>query len=264
VLGTHRVLTLLAGLALACAWSVSVARAQTVTFRVAYAGYGSYENKSSIDDNAGCRRQADWIGKYAFRQDWRLHATTRPHGISIEKNAEYVGSSAPAGHPTSLDVSGSQVTQPGQACEWAGGSDDTGTFRCGDDHPKLFYDKVLDIRLTGKTLIFKAPAFVVYNPALRGTTSIPSLKTTGCVSIGDSPGQYSPGPDVAVRIPVKAATLLHLKKGHYFRVHTHLGHYTIKGDQTGKSCLLVTKGPHDSCTVEQDSYTGEVLVKRVQ
>jgi len=264
VLGTHRLLALLAGVALAGTWGASLAQAQTVSFRLAYAGYGSFENTSSIDDNAGCRRQADWIGKYAFRQDWKLHAITRPHGISIEKNAEYVGSSTPAGHSSSLDVTGSQVTQPGQQCEWAGGSNDTGTFQCGDDHPKFFYDKVLQISLSGKTLIFKVPAFVVYNPLLRGKTSIPSLKTTGCLSIGDSPGQYSPGPDVAVRIPVKAATLLHLKKGHYFRVNTHLGHYTVVGDQTGKSCLLVTKGPHDSCTVKQDSYTGEVLVKRVQ
>ena len=52
--------------------------------------------------------------------------------------------------------------------------------------------------------------------------------------------------------------------GHYVRVNTHLRQYTVVGDQTGKSCLLVTKGPHDSCTVQQDSYTGEVLVKRVQ
>jgi hypothetical protein len=82
------------------------------------------------------------------------------------------------------------------------------------------------------------------------------------LSIADSPGLYTPGPDIVVRIPIKAATLLHLKKGHYFKVHTSLGHYTVQPDQTGKSCFLVTKGPHDSCTVEQDSYTGEIAVKR--
>ena len=265
VFRTHRPLAVLAAALLVAVWGVSVAQARNATFRFAYAGYGSFENKSSIDDDAGCRRQADWTGKYAFRQDWRVQAIMRPRGISIYKDAEYVGSSQPAGHPMSLDVTGSQVTQPGEQCEWAGGSNDTGTFQCGDDHPNLFYDKVLDISLSGgKMLIFKAPAFVTYNPLLRGKTSIPSLKVTGCLSIGDSPGQYTPGPDIAVRIPIKAATLFHLKTGHYFRVHTGLGHYTVKGDQTGKSCLLVTKGPHDSCTVEQDSYTGEIVVKRVQ
>jgi hypothetical protein len=35
-------------------------------------------------------------------------------------------------------------------------------------------------------------------------------------------------------------------------------------DQIGRSCFLVTKGPHDSCTVERDSYTGEIAVKRIQ
>jgi hypothetical protein len=86
-----------------------------------------------------------------------------------------------------------------------------GTFHCGDDHAKLFYDKVLGISGAGKTVIFRAPAFITYNPLLRGNDSIPSLKTTGCLSIADSPGQYSPGPDIVVRIPIKAATLLHLK-----------------------------------------------------
>jgi hypothetical protein len=66
-----------------------------------------------------------------------------------------------------------------------------------------------------------------------------------------------------VRIPIKAATLLHLKKGQYFYVHTSLGHYTVKPDQTGKSCFLVNRGPHDFCTVEHDSYTGEIAVKRI-
>jgi hypothetical protein len=66
-----------------------------------------------------------------------------------------------------------------------------------------------------------------------------------------------------VCIPINAATLLHLKKGHYFYVHTRLEHYTVRPDQTGKSCFLVTKGPNDFCTVEQDSYTGEIAVKRI-
>jgi hypothetical protein len=176
---------------------VSLAQAQNVTYKFDYAGYGSFENKSSVDDNAGCRRQADWVGKYAFRQDWKLLAITRPHGISIHRDAVYAGARGLAGYPMSLDVTGSQVTQPGQACEWAGGSNDTGTFQCGDDHPTLFYDKVLDISGAGKKVIFRAPAFIT-----------------------------SP-------------------------------------DQTGKSCLLVTKGPNDVCTVEQDSYTGEIAVKRI-
>jgi hypothetical protein len=261
VTGTRRLLPVLVLVLLVCLWSVSLAQARNVAFKFAYTGYGSFQNKSSIDDNAGCRRQAEWIGKYAFRQDWTVRAITRPHGISIHRDAEYAGS-RDLPRPMSLDVTGSQVTQPGQACEWAGGSSDTGTFRCGDDHPKLFYDKVLDISVAGTTFIFKAPAFLTYNPLLRGSDSIPSLKITGCESIADSPGQYSPGPDISARIPIKAATLLHLKKGHYFLVRTSLGHYTAKPDQTGESCLLLTKGPHDSCTVEQDSYTGEVVVKR--
>jgi hypothetical protein len=263
VIGTHRLLAALAGLLILGFWGVSLAQAENVTFKFDYAGYGSFENKSSVDDNAGCRRQADWIGKYAFRQDWKVLAITRPHGISIHRDAVYAGSRDVAGHPLSLDVTGSQVTQPNQACEWAGGSNDTGTFQCGDDHPKLFYDKVLDLSEAGKKVIFRAPAFITYNPLLRGNDSIPSLKTTGCLSIADSPGLYTPGPDIAVRIPIKAATLLHLKKGHYFYLHTSLGHYTVKPDQTGSSCFLVTKGPHDFCTVEQDSYTGEIAVKRI-
>ena len=262
--GTHRLLTLAASVLLLAVWGVSLAQAQDITFKFDYAGYGSFENKSSVDDNAGCRRQADWIGKYAFRQDWKVHAITRPHGLTIHRDAEYAGSRGLAGYPMSLDVTGSQVTQPSEACEWAGGSNDTGTFQCGDDHPKLLYDKVLDISLTGKTFIFRAPAFIAFNPLLRGTNSIPSLKTTGCLSIADSPGMYSAGPDIVVRIPIKGSTLLHLKKGHYFRVHTGLGHYTVKPDQTGKNCFLVTKGPHDFCTVEQDSYVGEIAVKRIQ
>ena len=192
-----------------------------------------------------------------------MHAITRPHGLAVHADAEYVGSRDLA-KPMSLDVTGSQITQPGQECEWAGGSNDTGTFQCGDDHPKLFYDKVLHISLSGKTFIFKAPGFIAYNPLLRGRDTIPSLKTTGCETIADSPGVYAPGPDIEVRIPITGSTLPHLKKGHYFFVHTSLGHYTVRPDQTGKSCLLVTKGPHDFCTVEQDRYTGEIAVKRVQ
>jgi hypothetical protein len=264
VTGAQRLVAALASVLLLAVWGASLAQAQNVTFKFVYAGYGSFENKSSVDDDAGCRRQADWIGQYAFRQDWTVHAVTRPHGIAIHRDADYVGSRDLAGRPLSLDVTGTQVTQPNEACEWAGGSDDTGKFQCGDDHPKLFYDKVLDLSASGKSVIFRAPAFIVYNPLLRGSNSIPSLKTTGCMSIADSPGLYSPGPDIVVRIPVKAATLLHLKKGHFFKVHTGLGHYTVKPDQTGKSCFLVNKGPHDFCTVEQDSYTGEIAVKRIQ
>jgi hypothetical protein len=264
VTGTHRLLSLAVTLLLLAVWGVSLAQAQAVVYRFDYAGYGSFESKSSVDDSAGCRRQADWIGKYAFRQDWKVHAVTGPHRLAVHTDAEYAGSRDLAGHPLSLDVTGSQVAQPGEECQWAGGPNDTGTFQCGDDHPKLFYDKVLHISGSGKKIIFKAPAFVAYNPLLRGSDSIPSLKTTGCLAIADSAGQYSPGPDVEVRIPVKAATLLHLKKGHHFVVHTELGHYTVRGDQTGKSCLLVTKGPHDFCTVDEDSYTGEIAVKRVQ
>jgi hypothetical protein len=257
------VLAAATSLLLLCVWGISVAQAQNVTFKFDYAGVGSFENKSSVDDDAGCRRQADWIGKYAFRQDWKVLAVTRPHGISIHRTAQYAGEVGLTGHPMSLDVTGSQVAQPQLECEWAGGPNDTGTFQCGDDHPKLLYDKVLDISGSGKSVIFKAPAFIAYNPLLRGNNSIPSLKTTGCLSIADSPGLYSPGPDIVVRIPIKAATLKHLKKGHYFRVHTSLGHYTVEPDQTGKSCFLVNKGPHDFCTVEQDSYTGEIAVKRI-
>jgi hypothetical protein len=260
--GTRRAIALAVGVLALALWAVSAAQAQNVVFKFDYAGYGSFENKSSVDDDAGCRRQEDWIGKYAFRQDWKVLAITRPHGISIHRDAEYAGSQDLAGHPTSLDVTGAQVTQPNEGCQWAGGSDDTGRFQCGDDHPSLLYDKVLDISAAGKRLIFRAPAFIAYNPLLRGSDTIPSLKTTGCLSIADSPGEYQPGPDIVVRIPIKAATLLHLKKGHYFLVRTSLGHYTAKPDQTGESCLLLTKGPHDSCTVEQDSYTGEVVVKR--
>lgn len=84
------------------------------------------------------------------------------------------------------------------------------------------------------------------------------------MSIADSPGLYSAGPDITVRIPVKAATLLHLKKGHFFKVHTSLGHYTVGTDQTGKRCFLARKGPRDFCTVEQDSHEGEIAAKRVQ
>jgi hypothetical protein len=146
------------------------------------------------------------IGQYASRQDWKVLAMTRPHGISIHRDAVYAGSRNLTGHPLSLDVTGTQATQPNQGCQWAGGSNDTGTFQCGDDHPKLFYDKVLDISGAGKSLIFRAPAFITYNPLLRGNDSIPSLKTTGC---------------------------------------------------------LVNKGPHDFCTVEHDSHTGEIAVKRI-
>ena len=121
--GTHRLLTLAASVFVLAAWGVSLAQAQNVTFKFDYAGYGSFENKSSVDDNAGCRRQADWIGKYAFRQDRKVHAVTRrPHGIAIHREAESAGSREVAGHPLSLDVTGSQVTQPNEACEWARGS----------------------------------------------------------------------------------------------------------------------------------------------
>jgi hypothetical protein len=52
-----------------------------------------------------------------------------------------------------------------------------------------------------------------------------------------------------VRIPVKAATLYHLKLGHYFLQRPSLGHYAVAPDQTGRNCFLATHGPSDFCHV---------------
>ncbi len=251
-------------LALIAAGAVA-ARADTIeTFRFGYAATGTWANTSQVDDNAGCRRKIDWVGSYGFLDTWTLKVIRHARGISIYRQATFNGGKPLSGHPSSLDLKGSQATQPGQECQWAGGTNDTGSFQCGDTHPQLLYDSQLHISLSGgKTLIFRAPAFITYNPMLRGTVAIPSLKTTGCLAIGYSPGMYAVGPDIEVRIPIKAATLFHLQRGHYFNVFPKLGHYTVRGDQTGHSCFLLTKGPSDFCRVTQDSYRGQVIVKRI-
>jgi hypothetical protein len=265
VTGTRRAFALAVSVLLVGVLSVAAAQAKTELFKFDYAGYGSFEDKSQVDDNAGCRRNEDWIGQYAFRQDWKVTAVVTPHRIGVFKDAGYAGPRDLAGHPTTLDVTGTQTTQPGQECEWAGGSNDTGRYQCGDDHAKLLYDTVLHLSYltSSKAILFRAPAFFGYNPTLRGADSIPSLKTTGCTVFADSPGLYLAGPDIEVKIPIKAATLYHLKLGHYFYVHTRLGHYTSVPDQTGHSCFLVTRGPSDFCHVTKDDYTGEIAVKRI-
>jgi hypothetical protein len=188
-----------------------------------------------------------------------------PHRIALYRNAEYVGAPGLASHPTSIEVTGTQAPQPRENCEWAGGSNDSGRYQSGDDHAQLMYDNVLHLThlVTSKTVLFGAPAFIDYNPTLRGTNTVPSLKATGCAAIAYSPGQYLVGPDIEVRIPIKATTLYHLTLGHYFYVHTGLGHYTVRPDQTGHSCFLVTHGPQDFCKVITDKYAGEIAVKRI-
>jgi hypothetical protein len=47
-------------------------------------------------------------------------------------------------------------------------------------------------------------------------------------------------------------------------LHRRSSPTTVRPDQTGKSCLLLTKGAQDTRTVEQDSYTGEIAVKRIR
>jgi hypothetical protein len=253
------VCTLLVGVA-----AIPAAQARTETFRFAYAGYGDFENQSQVDDNAGCRRNEDWVGHYSFRQDWNVSVEVMPHRIAIHRTAQYVGNQALAGHPTSVEVTGTQTAQPGQDCEAPGLTNDTGRYQCGDAHPALFFDKVLHIAaLNGKRELYTAPAFLDYNPTLTGSNSIPSLRASGCSSISFSPGRYAVGPDIEVRIPISASTLYHLKLKHYFKVDTRLGHYTVLPDQTGKSCFQVTRGPNDFCHVTKDDYTGEVLVKRL-
>lgn len=261
----RRALALSLTLILGAIWGVTAAQAKTEVFKFDYAGYGSFENKSQVNDSAGCRRNEDWIGQYSFRQDWKVRAVVSPHRIALFKNAEYVGAPGLASHPTSIEVTGTQAPQPQENCEWAGGPDDSGSYRCGDDHAQLMYDNVLHLShpVASKTILFRAPAFIDFNPALRGTNTVPSLKATGCAAIADSPGQYLVGPDIEVKIPIKAATLYHLKLGHYFFVHTGLGHYTVRPDQTGNSCFLVTHGPQDFCTVIEDKYVGEIAVKRI-
>jgi hypothetical protein len=245
--------------------ALPAARAATETSRIDYAAYGKFENRSQVDDNAGCRRNEDWVGQYSFRQDWKFTVDVRPHGISVHKNADYVGAPGLPAHPTSIEVTGTQTAQPQQQCEWSGGSDDTGRYQCGDAHPKLLFDKVMRIGLVAasKQLLFTAPAFFDYNPALIGSNSIRSLRATGCSSIAFSPGRYLVGPDIAARIPIKASTIYHLRRGHYFFVHTRLGHYTVRPDQTGHSCFTVTRGANDFCRVTSDEYVGELAVKRV-
>jgi hypothetical protein len=239
------------------------AQANTETFRFIYAAAGTYSDQSQVDDNAGCRRKEDWVAKYAFQQRWTVKVTVTPRRIAISRSPIYVGANLLAGRPTSLDVTGSQVAQPGEGCQWAGGPDDTGRYQCADEHPKLLYDTHLRLSQAGKTIVFHAPAFVTYNPTLAGTDTIPSLKTTGCLSMDYSPGLPFPGPGIAVRIPVKAATLYHLKLGHYFFVRPSLGHYTVAGDQTGRSCFAATHGPTDFCHVTADDYQGQVAIKRM-
>jgi hypothetical protein len=250
--------SLLAGLGVAAA-----AQANTETFRFVYAAAGTYASQSQVDDNAGCRRKEDWVAKYAVRQRWTVKVSVTAHRLVISRTPTYVGGDLLPGRPTSLDVTGSQVAQPGEACEWAGGSNDAGRYQCSDAHPKFLYDSHLRLSQVGKTIVFRAPAFVTYNPTLRGTDSIPSLKTTGCLSFDYSPGLPLPGPDIVVRIPVKAATLYHLKLGHYFFVRPSLGHYGVAPDQTGHSCFQVTRGPSDFCRVTSDVYQGQVGIKRL-
>jgi hypothetical protein len=190
---------------------------------------------------------------------------TRPHGISVHKNAQYDGERALPSHPSSIEVTGTQSAQPQQACQAPGRADDTGRYQCGDAHPKLLLDKVLHIAVLASTkrLLFTAPGFFDYLPSLTGSMSIPSLRAGGCSSIAFSPGRYLVGPDIGVRIPIKASTILHLERGHFFFVHTKLGHYTVQPDQTGRSCFRVTRGPNDFCHVTKDEYVGEVAVKRI-
>jgi hypothetical protein len=69
-----------------------------------------------------------------------------PHRIAIHKTAQYLGDRALAGHPTSVEVTGTQTAQPGQDCEAPGLTNDTGRYQCGDAHPKLF--EVLVKRVT--------------------------------------------------------------------------------------------------------------------
>jgi hypothetical protein len=265
VTATRRALALSLTLMLAAIWGASAAQAKPEVFKFDYAGYGSFEDKSQVNDSAGCRRNEDWIGQYSFRQDWKVHAAVSPHRIAVERNAEYVGAPGLATHPTSIEVTGTQTSQPQENCAWAGGPNDNGRYQCGDDHPQLTYDKVLHLThlVASKTILFGAPAFIGYNPALRGTNTVPSLKATGCAALAYSPGQYLVGPDIEVKIPIKAATLYHLKRGHFFFVHTGLGHYTVRPDQTGHSCFLVTHGPQDFCKVTADKYVGEIAVKRI-
>ncbi len=247
-------------------WAVAAAQAKTEVFKVAYAGYGQFENVSQIDDDAGCRRKEDWVGHYSFRQDWKVRATVTPHRIAIYRQAQYAGAPGLPQYPTSLEVQGSQVRQPREDCEWAGGPNDTGTYQCGDDKSELLLDHDLhlaDLRGSPR-ILFTAPAFVGYNPTLTGKVSVPSLRSIGCSAFSFSDGIYAVGPDIAVRIPVKPATLYHLKLGHYFRVNTRLGHYTFRPSQVGHSCLGLSLGRPDFCTVTSEKYQGELLLKRVQ
>lgn len=88
------------------------------------------------------------------------------------------------------------------------------------------------------------------------------MRQAGCEAFATSPGRYLVGPSIVVRIPIKASTFPHLKLGHCFFVHTKLGHYTVRPDQTGRSCFLATHGPSDFCHVISDSYEGGTAVKR--
>lgn len=55
--GTRRAIAALtAGVLGLALWAASLAQAQNVVFKFDYAGYGSFENKGSVDDDAGCRR----------------------------------------------------------------------------------------------------------------------------------------------------------------------------------------------------------------
>jgi hypothetical protein len=240
-------------------------------FDVVYRGSGEFAYESRESDNAGCSRTMKGRGEFAFDNEWHMTAAVNGGTLKFTRVDHLSGPGQRGGGSGENNVKlsgdvGNHNGVPG-ACQ------NPGSFDCvgGNLIPESLPGADMLVTGTGSPrLTFLPQGLYRYSGALTGPDSVPTPDGSSCdIFKRDLPSPFSgftPTDDAWGKVPVKAATLAGLKRGHYFKVDVQLGHHTIGSlGKYGKGCLGVEDhDPYDFCTVETDQFGGTFSLRRVR
>jgi hypothetical protein len=235
-------------------------------FDVIYRGTGTWAYNSRFTYDNGCAPTIDGKGEFAFEQEWLVKAkvkgdTTRILQIDHRGGPEPLGGIGDGMNGVSIKGG---VTNPD--CSEAVYR---GTYNC---HTAQLRHTSIDHLLfsrQGARFLITAEGISGDRGHLSGQDTI-SLDHESCDAfLPKLPTPFSAfGPELDAwgQVPVKQATLAHLRLRHHFRVSVSLGHYTTGSlRQYRNGCLgIQDHNAQDFCTVSSDQFSGQFSVSRVR
>jgi hypothetical protein len=234
-------------------------------FDIVYRGVGDYAYDSQLTADNGCTTVTHGNGEFAFDQEWDVFAKVNRDTAKVTK-IDHVSGPEPTGGPESGQ---NRAHFDGNVFGAACPSEYLGTFDCTAAHlnPRSLDDLIFSKR--GSRFIITAEGISELTGAITGSDSI-GIDGESCAHytpfLPTPNSAFGPTGDAWGKIPVKEATLAHLKRRHHFQVTISAGHYTDGGpsNYNKNGCLGINDhNPTDSCTPTIDTFRGTFSVHRV-